>query len=311
VLTSIAWGQDEGLALFAKGVATKRIYVNNFTAYNHNWSGWTEVPGQATTDAGVAAVSFANAVYVFAVGADSHIWVNRRDGCGFWASWTHIPGGMTTKLVVAPVQFAGKLFLFATGVDNHIWKASTQDGQSWSGWSQLAGSTDVSPAVTAFSQTPCLSSTHKLYVFSKGIGDKRIYVTTSSDGGSWSPWSLIGGTTDVAVNAITAGSCGFSGGAETIHLFAKGIGDKQIYTSQSGDGSSWSGWSLLGGTTDVSVSAYPKDSSGLVPFAKGQFDNRIYVLSSAGGGAWSTWSEVPGGGKTDASIGVAGSGLCY
>jgi hypothetical protein len=315
-LTSAARG-EEGLTLLAKGISNKRVYENNFTSYNQAWSGWTEVPGSMTTQAGIGAVNFDNSVYAFIVDSDNQIWMNRKDGCGFWGVWKKVPGGMTTKFAVASVVFSGKLYVFATGLDNHIWRAYSQNGTSWSSWTRLAGTTDASPAVTTFSKDPCFSP-RKLYLFAKGIADKGIYVSTSSDAVSWSAWTALGGTTDAALNATTTvlGFCGSPGGVQmkqeqTIYLFAKGISDKRIYLTKTKDGTTWSAWSLLGGTTDVAVSAYPAPSGGgLAVFAKGVADNRIYQTWSSNGLSWPAWSQVPGGGTTDASLGVAAQGLC-
>ena len=90
----------------------------------------------------------------------------------------------------------------------------------WSPWKEFGGTTDVALATAPFG--------NKLYLFSKGIGDKKIYISSSSNGNNWSPWKEFGGTTDVALATAPFGN--------KLYLFSKGIGDKKIYISSSSNG---------------------------------------------------------------------------
>ena len=76
------------------------------------------------------------------------------------------------------------------------------------------GTTDAAPAVTVFA--------NQLYLFSKGISDKHIYVNRFN-GSTWSGPHAVdpNATTDVSPAAAVFNS--------KLYLFAKGIGDKQIY----------------------------------------------------------------------------------
>ncbi len=79
------------------------------------------------------------------------------------------------------------------------------------------GTTDVALNAATFNKM--------LYLFGKGINDKRVYVNTF-DGNAWSGWSEVpgGGTTDVSLSATA-----FSG---RLYLFGKGINDQRVYLNQ-------------------------------------------------------------------------------
>src|SRR5262245_53738150 len=108
----------QDIELFAKGISDKHIYTNQYVAANNIWSGWTEVPGGATTNAALAAVNFQNTLYLFAVGLDSQVYVNHKQSCGGWTGWSTLAAGISTNAAVAPVVFANALFLFVKGTDN-------------------------------------------------------------------------------------------------------------------------------------------------------------------------------------------------
>lgn len=295
------------LDLFAKGIGDKRVYVNHYITAAHSWTGWSEVPGGAMTKTGLAAASFPEKQFLFAVDTDNQILINSQGPCNGWTGWTKAPGGMNTDVAVAATTFGNKLLLFAKGMDSHIWTASSLDGKAWSNWKQLPGTTDVSPAVTVAGS---LSQAGTVYLFAKGIGNSHIYVSKSTDATSWSPWQDVGGVTDVALGAttVTVYQGGFGGpitAKNTIYLFGKGIADKCIYVNKSTDGNSWTGWNKTGGVTDVAVAPFPEGSNGLIFFSKGIADHRIYLNYSADGTSWAPWSEVAGGGTTDAALAVA------
>ena len=163
-------------------------------------------------------------------------------------------------------------------------------------WTEVPGegTTDVSVAAVTFKKT--------LYLFSKGIGDNRIYVNASGDGTNWTGAKAFpsGGTTDVTPAAAVLN--------DTLYLFGKGIGDKRIYVSSSGDGTNWSPWKEVpgGSTTDVFLAATAFNDQ-LYLFGKGIGDQRIYVNSTADGANWTGWKEVPGGGTTDVNLAVSAS----
>jgi hypothetical protein len=266
-----------------------------------NWSGWSEVPGNGTTDVALSAAcdGFDRPLYLVGKGInDQRIYLNtltRSGNSDSWTGWAEVPpGGATTDTSPAAVTAALNLLIFVKGMDDHIY---TNDNQQ--DWREVPGNgtTDVSVDATA---------SDDLYLFAKGIDDQRIYVNrTSSVPGSppWTGWSEVPGgeTTDTGL-AAAGGSPPLS-----IWLFRKGI-DKRIYLNQFDLVSRvWSGWSEVpgGGTTDVALNALNQGAF-IYLFAKGIDDQRIYVkVFNDIQHHWNNWQEVPGGGTTDVSLASA------
>ena len=150
------------------------------------------------------------------------------------------------------------------------------------------GTTNAQVAAVTFNGT--------LYLFSKGISDKLIYVNSSTDGANWTrAQPMTGGrTTDVAVFAVV-----FNG---RLYVFSRDIADKRIYVSSTADGTRWSGWSGMsaGAAVDAPIAAATLKSR-LYVFAKGIRSQKIYVNSSSTGSNWTGWAEVPGGGLTNSA----------
>jgi hypothetical protein len=145
----------------------------------------------------------------------------------------------------------------------------------------------------------------RLFVFTKGIVDKTLYVTSSANAYAWSAPLAIPGTTDVGPAAVA-----FNG---ELILFSKGIGDHKIYYSSSADGAAWAAWQAFGGTTGVSVR--PAVFAGdLYVTAVGLGDHRIYTAATRDFSHWTGWFELPPKGQTtDHSVGVGafGNGLYW
>ncbi|MBN1135157.1 MAG: protein kinase [Anaerolineae bacterium] len=158
-------------------------------------------------------------------------------------------------------------------------------------WSAVRGgeTTDTQVAAVTFGGT--------LYVFSKGISDKLIYVNSTADGANWAgAWPMAGGrTTDAAVSAAVFNN--------RLYLFSRDIADRRIYVASTANGASWSGWTLLSAdaVTDAPL-AVTTFQSRLYVFGKGIGNQRIYVNSTSTGSRWTGWVEVPGGGLTNSAL---------
>jgi murein DD-endopeptidase MepM/ murein hydrolase activator NlpD len=88
--------------------------------------------------------------------------------------WAEIGG--TTDAALAPIRVGDRLLLFAKGiVDKRIYCKETTDGASWSGWTEVrgGGTTDAGLGVETVNWAV---NDQSVYLFSKGIADKRIYV---------------------------------------------------------------------------------------------------------------------------------------
>ncbi len=155
-------------------------WASTYPNANGSWSGWSEVPGNGTTDVALAATkqSFCEStgagLLLFAKGIqDQRIYVNGiNDASRNWTGWSEVAGGGTTDVALAATEYQQKLFLFAKGINDRREYVNTFDGNSWTGWSEVpgGGTTDAALAVTVYQQ--------KLFLFAKGINDRREYVNT-------------------------------------------------------------------------------------------------------------------------------------
>jgi hypothetical protein len=246
----------------------------------------------------------------------------------FWNSDTMaVPGGGTTDVSVAATSFGDKLYLFAKGIeDKRIYFTALDAAGTWSGsWTEVPGdgTTDVALAATIF-PSPATGSAYQLYLFAKGIDDKRIYFTTMDAAGTWSgSWTEVpgDGTTDVAL-AATSGHFAPIFKHSDIYLFGKGIDDNRIYVTRYTEGTNnvsdgWpTGWygqwiEVSGGGTTDAAPAVVSAAGVLVLFGKGIDDDKIYSHSLNFWGASGpdavayAWIEVPNVGTTDAAPAVA------
>ena len=132
------------------------------------------------------------------------------------------PGGAAFN-VPALRSFGGKLFLVVRGADgnNGVW-VNTFSGSAWSGW-QSIGLTINSPDLTVYAS--------KLFLAVAGV-DNGMYVNRYTS--SWLGWQVLGGF-------LTDALC--CSGSSQIRAGGTG-GDNQCYRKTSGDGVTWSGWTV-------------------------------------------------------------------
>jgi hypothetical protein len=172
--------------------------------------------------------------------------------------------------------------------------AFAQGYNNWDkSWSEVPneGVTDTAPAAVLFN--------NMVYLFTKGIGDKAIYVRTYASG-NWNsaPTPVPNeGVTDVSPAAVTFNN--------KLYLFTKGIGDKAIYVRTMDASGNWnSGPTQVPneGVTDVAPAAASFNNM-LYLFTKGIGDKAVYVRTMDASGNWnSAPTQVPGGGTTDAAL---------
>lgn len=172
---------DDKMYLFAKGIDDHRIYLNVFDGVS--WSGWNQVPGDGATNAPLATAVVHNALYLFARGIDDmRIYMNRLSSAA-WSGWREVPGGRTTDVGLSAASIGTQLQLFAKGIDdrriyvNTLSSAAVSGSEIWSGWNEVpgTGTTDAAVAATA-------GASNKLFLFSKGIDDRRVYININSPG---------------------------------------------------------------------------------------------------------------------------------
>ncbi len=231
-----------------------------------------------------------------------------RDALGnrvTWKYYFHHVAALSpiTNAAPAAASLGNRIYAVIKGDDNRIYINSAADGEAFGDWTEVQGhaETECAPAAAALD--------NRLYVFAIGINDKCIYVNSAEDGqpfdGFGFGWSALPNTTtDVTPAAAALGN--------RLYVFAKGIGDKQIYVNsalsrQAFDGSAWA--AIPGMTTDVAPAAASLGNRVYV-FVKG-LDNRIYVNSALEGQPFDGWGNgwsVIQDGTTDAAPAAASLG---
>ena len=127
-------------------------------------------------------------------------------------------------------------------------------------WSVVpgGGTTDVSPAALA-------DGPGRILLFTKGIGDRSVYVNTF-ERGSWKGATQVPGGFETDV-PLTATKCW-----DGVHVFAKGL-DNRIYFNFTSYNGPWSGWQEVPGSgqtdTSLTASCLSQGAEGLHLFAKG------------------------------------------
>jgi hypothetical protein len=224
----------------------------------------------------------------FVVGSDRAVW-HRTETIpgGAWGAWSSL-GGVVSSIGVAR-NADGRLEVFAVGGDSGVWHQwQTYPGGSWSGWSSLGG------VVSSIAVASNANDDLDLFAIGSDSGVWHQEQTASSfgSGGLWSGWSSLGGV--VKSIAVTRNADG------RLEVFAVG-GDSSVWHqaqtsagSSLGSGSSWSGWSDLGGVVS-SISVAANADGRLEVFAIGS-DRAVWhqVQTFAGSGLWSGWSSLGG-----------------
>jgi predicted alpha-1,6-mannanase (GH76 family) len=186
------------------------------------------------------------------------------------------------------VNSSGTVWAFARvaggGLDGSGLEADSlaKGATSWSGFTSLSGTTPYGPAAVAASN----GSTRVFVVGANGA----LYVDTLPAGSStWSGWSSLSRPASVFLIGIPAVVQDNTG---VIRAFIRGE-NGNLYTD-SLSGSTWSGFSDLGGTWPSDVAALVGKGGFVHVFAVGTTGNLYHDQMAAPSGSWSGWSDLSG-----------------
>lgn len=266
------------------------------------WNTWSEVPGNGTTDAMLAAgVDASKNLHLFAKGInDRRIYMQSMWGNNeVWTSWVEMPpGGLTTHHAVAAALYEQNLYVFAVRDDGQIVykRAFVGTGPLTNEpWTVVPGGLTTDAAVTA------AVGTGRLVLCAKGT-DGQLNINELAVGGrSWSGWSLVpgGGHTNAGPTLVAFQA--------ELYLFIKGLTSNKILAQvRSMEGTQWTEWAELpgGGHTDASIAAVTANNQCYV-FVKGIANQEPYLNIASDSGTWSEWVQLPNPGTTDVAFGTA------
>jgi hypothetical protein len=143
-------------------------------------------------DVPVAAASLGNRLYAFATfdtGFSAGVWVTTKVAGQPFGGWREVEGGISADMSApAAAALGNRIYVFARK-NNRIYVNSALEGQPFDGfgqgWTELPGNgtTDASLSAAALNG--------RIYVFAKGIEDRRIHVNSAADGHAFEGWSEV------------------------------------------------------------------------------------------------------------------------
>lgn len=167
------------LVLAAKGIADKKISLNELGPGGRAWSGWKTIPNSLQTDRPPALAAFQDELYVFIKDFSGRLLTKVRSTDGDWTDWVELPDTRNSDVQVAAASTdtpttAGQLYVFAKDPGDHAPRLNVaSETGTWSRWQTITdgGATDTALAVTVVGK--------KLYLFTKGLSAGQVYMQHS------------------------------------------------------------------------------------------------------------------------------------
>jgi thermitase len=229
--------------------------------------------------------------------------------------WTKYPdGGASGEIMMVP--FKGALFVFVrAGSAGEIWyRTLSFDDMAVLypavydpnnppqyapsiGWTQLPTEGGV-----GIKDNPVpLEFNGKLYLAVTGA-DNKAKITSTSDGVSWLPWLVSGGTD----KRVTLSTFTPSSGQKRLYETLAAL-DGVAYFRYTTDGTTWSGWDSNGGA------AYPVTSiefNGKLYEVVVSSDKSAWMRTTTDGSAWSSWVQISSAATSEVTM-VVNNGQLY
>lgn len=297
----------QGTELEAGSFAIKRPRIPN-------WSDWSAVPGNFTTDRAPAAATDPNGeVLLFSKGsADREVYLNRLKERGqsavpdpdgererIWQGWRRDPFRVVTPHSLSCNQHNQRMYAFAVNPEGgilHKFYSPDENEQTIQPWEDVPGgmltSTNVTSAVVNGRLVLC------------ALGqDRKIYLNELAPGGRyWSGWYQIpgGGNTDVTPTLVSF--------QDELYVFIKGLTSKRILMKARTLNGDWTPWGEVpgAGRTDASITAVVSEGQ-LFIFVRGT-NNLCYANIASETGTWSGWLQLPGTITTDTPLAATPAG---
>ncbi|HET8684318.1 MAG TPA: polysaccharide deacetylase family protein [Micromonosporaceae bacterium] len=273
--TPAAVTTSDGLHLFVRASDGR---VTERTMRGSTWSGWTSRGGVIV--GGPAAVATeATATAVVAAGTDNAVYRMTVTDAGATSGWTSL-GGLATSRPSVAVAPNGVESVVVRGTDGRAYLRE-RTGSQWGPWQSLGG------ILAPLAPAAAVTASGELTVAVVGT-DYAMWVRTRSAAGAWSIWRQIGGR-------VTA-DIGLSPTSDQTRLVAVVRGtDQRGYVSVGNTaGTSWTGWTAIGGVL-ASGPAATVNHSALEVFVVGT-DSRVYRKTATNGAlvtGWTGWLALP------------------
>ena len=262
-----------------------QIYYRTLDPSSATWSSWIALPG-LTLDSPAAAVC-GSQLYIVVRGLDGNtLWfgyVNLNDGTFSGFSW--ISG--STPSAPTLVSNGTALTLVVRGSDNMVYyRVYTVQTQTWSAWQAI-------PSGTTCDKISAVIQDNELHVVMRGFSTTDVYAnntlwqsSVNLDSGAFSGWTPMAGSTPSAAAAVLVQA------TNSIVVIVRG--DNNLIYTNTWDGSSWLGWTLvpIGDTTSTPAAAVVNND---LYFVVVGMNNALYYSSlNLTTNSFSGWTALDG-----------------
>jgi hypothetical protein len=207
------------------------LYQNTYQPSTASWSGWQyRASGMAGDPVSIA---YNGMLYVFSRGTDGNLYVVYWNGIS-WISG-RIAGNGAIAMGSSPTVtvYGSEMDVYIRGTDSNLWKSGTTDGVNFGNLGNMGGGNlENDPKAITYGA--------EMDVYANNTSGTLMKDTWN--GSSWSGFNpLTGASFQGSPTAMQYNS-------GEMDVYDRGISDSRIYkdTWQAG-GTSWSGWSSLGG----------------------------------------------------------------
>jgi peptidoglycan/xylan/chitin deacetylase (PgdA/CDA1 family) len=265
-----------GLHVF---VRTSSGSVAERTLRGTTWSGWTSLNGTVLGGPTAAALGTTTTA-VFAIGTNNSVYRKTVTDAGTASGWASL-GGLATSRAGATVAPSGVESVVVRGANAQAFLRERKANQ-WGPWQSLGGIlAPVAPAAA-------VTANGALTVAVVGT-DNALWVRTRSAAGAWSAWRRVGGR----INADVALSTN-AGKTKLVAVVRQPSSQSAYVSVGSADGTSWTGWTNLGGIL-ASAPAVTVRGSAVEVFVVGT-NGRLYRRTATNGvqvAGWTGWQLLP------------------
>ena len=236
----------------------------------------------SSAPAAVAFVAGSSRYDVFARGPDNALWHKQWDTT--WSEWESLDGILTSGPAVT-TALDQRAEVFVRGADGAVWHLPYTGGGPGT-WASLGGF--VAEGTAPGCGVPEIGSVD---VFVIGP-DGGLWQSSGSVGGqdpdSWDPWLKVARNGPLPTQGIASGPAVVSSGAGEYDIFVQSGNDEVWHVHY--DGTTWSGWSSLGGPAASGPAA--ATVGGVLDVFTLRADGTIWSRQAQGGG-WTRSAASP------------------
>jgi hypothetical protein len=240
------------------------LYVNHFNGAA--WSGFTHLGGVSMSDPACTGITGLSEMHCAIIGVDGALWVNDHDGIG-WSGFKKLGGNYIYNPTCTEDYTFGGAFCAAVTTDGKL------DGWKYANgvWGRMPNPVSAGAAITA---DPSCTGIGRQDILCAVRAGNSLRVNFANNGFTWPRFSNLGGIL-AGAPSCTLSSSPFDA-TPTAVCAVRGINSAVFINSF--NGSSWSGYQALPGTTTVGAPSCTATNAASQPLcaARGT-NNHLYI----------------------------------